>query len=90
MRAGATGYLLRGTPIDDMIAILSLALRGYFAIGRREHVKASESDFNIAARLSERERQIWSLIGEGKTNRDIAEQLFLTKGTVRLGFVAMG
>ncbi len=33
IRAGAMGYLLKGTPVDEIIEIVRLALRGYTAFG---------------------------------------------------------
>ncbi|HET9095517.1 MAG TPA: response regulator transcription factor [Candidatus Baltobacteraceae bacterium] len=84
MRAGACGYLLKGTPLEDMLAIFALAVRGYTAIGKGvrlpdHHQHADER----IAQLSEREREILALIGDGLTNRDIASTLFLTEGTVK-------
>lgn len=84
MSAGACGYLLKGTPLEDMLAIFALALRGYTAIGKGVRlpmqVKGREEQFRT---LSARERDILELIGKGFTNRDIAESLFLTEGTVK-------
>ena len=35
VRAGAAGYLLKGMPLDEMLSVLHLALRGYTTIGPR-------------------------------------------------------
>jgi DNA-binding NarL/FixJ family response regulator len=82
MRAGAAGYLLKGMPIDDMLAVFRLALRGYTTIGRGLGSAAVES-VDRSTQLSEREREVWALLGEGYTNRQIAERLFITEGTVK-------
>ena len=93
MRAGASGYLLKGTPIDDMLAIMQLALRGYIAVGpgidqHRSFAARSAMpppDERIArfALLTERERSILALIAQGYTNRDVAARLYLSEGTVK-------
>lgn len=90
--AGAMGYLLKGTPIDDIVSILHLALRGYTAIGRgvaaapRRRTETEEEvgeALRRSERLTPRERAIWELIGQGLTNREVAGRLSLTEGTVR-------
>lgn len=83
IRAGAAGYLLKGTPLDDMISIFSLALRGYTAIGKGVRPLARPIEDERIERLAQREREILALIGDGLTNRDIAQALFLTEGTVK-------
>lgn len=84
IRAGAAGYLLKGTPLDDMLAIFALALRGYTAIGKGVRLPDEKRyDDDRILQLSSREREILALIGQGLTNRDIAETLFLTEGTVK-------
>jgi DNA-binding NarL/FixJ family response regulator len=88
MRAGAAGYLLKGTPIDDIVQILTLALRGYTALGPGVTRSAAANspaspDESALTRLNEREREILELIAQGCTNRDVATRLYLTEGTVK-------
>lgn len=83
VRAGAVGYLLKGTPLEEMLDVLRLAARGYatFAPGvRPPEAGAAQPD---ASALNEREREIWALIGQGLTNRDVAQRLALSEGTVK-------
>ena len=75
--AGAAGYLLKGMPLDEMTSVLHLASRGYTTFAPHTNSQHPTPD------LSERELQVWALIGEGCTNRDIAEQLFIMEGTVK-------
>lgn len=87
MQAGATGYILKGTPINDLVAILRLAVRGYIAIGRTSVLQHASSEHSrvlkASGKLSEREKEVWALIACGHTNRDIADRLCLTPGTVK-------
>jgi DNA-binding NarL/FixJ family response regulator len=92
MTAGAAGYILKGTSVDDIVSICGLALRGYIAIGPRGSLPGTlTSDFSeefdkateSALRLSDRERDVWSLLGQGATNREIAQRLLLTEGTIK-------
>jgi len=87
IQAGARGYLLKGTPRDDMLDILRLAVRGYAAIGRGVNLGAATrtgaGEANVEVRVNDREREVWRLIGEGFTNREIAKQLHFAEGTVK-------
>ena len=87
IQAGARGYLLKGTPRDDMLDILRLAVRGYAAIGRGVSLgtvtRAGAAVAKGEVRVNEREREVWKLIGEGFTNREIAEKLHFAEGTVK-------
>lgn len=90
LRAGATGYLLKGADQDDIVrAIRSIAagesvlgpgiarrVLGFFAGTERDAPEAFPH-------LTERERQVLDLIAAGRSNPAIARDLGLTLKTVR-------
>ncbi|MEL6223233.1 MAG: response regulator transcription factor [Cyanobacteria bacterium J06627_8] len=90
LRAGALGYLLKRTPSAQVaIAIRSLH-KGYSQLGPTiapkvfSQLKPPTAEPNdLQSALSDRERQIAELIGQGKNNSEIAELLHLTKGTIK-------
>ena len=89
--AGASGYLLknvrRSALIDGIRAVadgknlLDPAVTGD-VLERLAALASAEQDRAVAA-LSEREREVLVLIGEGCTNREIGERLYISENTVR-------
>lgn len=91
IRAGATGYLLKDTPPADLVKAIQGTLNGQSFVdpnvaGRilsgfahRTTLDFQPTNYN----LSEREREILQLLAQGLSNADIAQQLYLTEGTVR-------
>jgi NarL family two-component system response regulator LiaR len=91
VRSGADGYLLKGTPRDKLVAAVKGTAAGEAHIdpdvggkllAQVAHSKG-EQDSNLAADLSERELEVLQLLAQGLTNAEIAEKLYLTRGTVR-------
>lgn len=91
LRAGASGYLLKDSADVDLIQAVDAVAAGksFFspAIARviADDYLRQLADRGITDRyelLSDREREIFQLIAEGKTNKEIAALLFLSPSTV--------
>lgn len=85
--AGASGYLLKQVEPEELVRAVRLVAGGACLLDPkvtggvleflRHGTPGAETD------LTERERSILSLIGEGMTNREIASRLYLSEKTVR-------
>jgi len=76
LRAGATGYVLKGADVQDLLA----AVRTVSDYLTRIESGADRSDYDG---LSEREREVLALIAEGLTTAQIADALYLSPHTVQ-------
>ncbi|WP_424533845.1 response regulator [Sphaerisporangium viridialbum] len=93
LRAGARGYLLKDTSPSVLVeTIRKVGLGGTVledpaatkVIARLSRVASpSRADFRGEALLSARESEVARLVGIGAANREIAEALFVTEGTVK-------
>lgn len=91
LQAGATGYLLKDSAGQDLIKGVAAVAAGqsFFspAIARLmldDYVRrvAGKQVTDRYASLSEREREIFQLIAEGRTNKEVAEMLKISPATV--------
>ncbi|MFT8717152.1 response regulator transcription factor [Gluconobacter potus] len=80
LQAGVRGYMLKDAPITQLAA----AIRKVAAGGRAIAPDLAEAVWDaLPDPLSERERAMLRLAEAGRTNREIAEELSLSSGTVR-------
>ena len=92
LRAGASGYVLKGADVQDLLAAVRSAYRGqvylYPSVAGAlvaDHLRRARSgdDREMDGGLSDREREILQLIAQGKTTAQIAAELFLSPHTVQ-------
>jgi DNA-binding NarL/FixJ family response regulator len=93
LRAGASGFLLKDAPPEDILAAVSAVARGdalldpavtRAVIGRFGSLPEPRAD--LVAQLDEltpRERDVLELIGRGLSNGEIADELVVAEGTVK-------
>jgi len=92
LRAGARGYVMKKEPSEKIFSAIAEVLRGELAVSHR--VKQDMLAFSVSGKrsdggtdsflrtLSDREMQVFQLLGEGIPTRAIAERLNLSIKTV--------
>ncbi|WP_328533385.1 response regulator transcription factor [Micromonospora zamorensis] len=84
IEAGATGYLLKDTPREELVRAVRAAARG-------ESVLAPSVAGRLMGRLrapveeplSQRELEVLTLVARGASNREAASRLFISEATVK-------
>jgi DNA-binding NarL/FixJ family response regulator len=89
--AGASGYILKDSPVEEVVAGIRAAATGDSVMSPRiasmllRRIRTEEpAGADIPAiPLSDRELQVLQLVAEGKANHEIGEILFIGQSTVR-------
>ena len=96
IRAGASGYLLKDIPLDEVAdavravyggqSLINPSMAGkllteFATLARRDDEERPQEV--PAPRLTEREMQVLKLVARGMNNRDIAKELFISENTVK-------
>ena len=90
LRAGARGYVMKQEPQETVMAAIRRVLKGDTHLSEKMAAKLLRSfsgsranaDAQPLERLSDRELQVFRLIGQGRSVKDIADELFLSPKTV--------
>jgi DNA-binding NarL/FixJ family response regulator len=89
LEAGASGYLLKDSDADEVTAAVRAAHRGELqldpAVARRltESLRTAPPGDDPKVKLTTREVQVLRLVGAGKANKEIADELSITERTAR-------
>src|SRR5258707_1874696 len=96
IRAGASSYLLKDIPLDEVAdtvrgvhggqslinpSMASKLLSEFATLARRDDEERAQEV--PAPRLTDREMQVLKLVARGMNNRDIAKELFISENTVK-------
>ena len=84
IEAGATGYLLKDTPRDELFRAVRAAARGESALAPTVATRLmSRMRAPAQMQLSAREIEVLQLVSEGKSNREIGRNLHISTATVK-------
>lgn len=96
LKYGASGYLLKGCTVHELTSAIHTVMNGGSILNAGVITKVVKlfnqlAQVNIAmelegrnvAELNRTEKNIASLVGRGMSNKEIAEKLFLSEGTIR-------
>ncbi len=89
IKAGASGYVLKGAETNELIHALRVVAKGEVFLypsmaGKlvKGYLSSLDGSKNALSNLSKREQEILRLLADGYTNKEIAEKLFVSPSTV--------
>ncbi|OLF09748.1 DNA-binding response regulator [Actinophytocola xinjiangensis] len=83
IEAGATGYLLKDAPPEDLVAAVRTAAAGRTTLAPTVADRLLHRLRSPATTLTRRETDVLLLVADGLSNQAIARRLHLTEGTVK-------
>ncbi|MBX9573783.1 MAG: response regulator transcription factor [Candidatus Obscuribacterales bacterium] len=92
MQAGASGYLLKDAPTEQLAAAIRSVNSGFTQLGptiapklfsRLNAPSNAQPKEDAQSMFTGRELEILKLLGQGKSNKEIAQTLYITEGTVK-------
>lgn len=98
LQSGAVGYILKNVPAQDLAEAVRLAHKGLVQLDPTAALKVvnslgsttdrtstlpDQASLNLFEGLTDREREVMRLIAQGASNREIADTLVISEGTVK-------
>jgi two-component system NarL family response regulator len=98
IRAGASGYLLKDIPLDEVAeavrsvhggqSLINPSMAGkllseFATLAKRDSEEEERVQHVAAPKLTDREMEVLKLVARGMNNRDIAKELFISENTVK-------
>src|SRR5690606_22989542 len=83
VEAGASGYLSRAAPRDELFAAVMSAAAGSTALSSRITSRLMGGIGTNGPPLTPRELEVLAAVATGRSNRDVAKDLFLSEATVK-------
>ncbi|OXM48618.1 DNA-binding response regulator [Amycolatopsis alba DSM 44262] len=84
IQAGATGYLLKDAPRDELFRAVEAAAQGQAMLSPAVATRLmGQMRQPASGPLSQRELEVLELIAQGSTNREAAKRLFISEATVK-------
>ncbi|UIP28658.1 response regulator [Photobacterium sp. TLY01] len=86
IKAGADGYLLKDTEPEQLLVLLHQAVAGQQVFSHQisQYLADNANTEDPLNELTGREKEILHLVAQGKRNKDIAVQLFISEATVKV------
>lgn len=84
IRQNVKGLITKGQSVEKISLVLKMVLAGHVCFPEQTVVALTETNDNSLCQLSQRQKEVLSLLANGGTNKQIGRQLNISAGTVKV------